>query len=50
MDTIEKRINDEYEEALRKLQERWEVSDEEYENIRSTWIMKLVEHKLISLL
>lgn len=47
---IEKIIDDEYDRKLAELQARWEVSDDEYENLRSSWIMRKIELGIISLL
>lgn len=32
-------FDQQYIDSLGKLQDKWEVSDEEYENLRSSWIM-----------
>ncbi len=47
---IEAIIDEEYSQALSELQARAEVSDEEYENLRSNWIMRKIELGIISLL
>lgn len=39
MKTILETIDQEYQDALTKLQQKWEVSSDEYENLRSTWII-----------
>lgn len=39
MKTILETIDQEYQDALTKLQQKWEVSSDEYENLRSTWVI-----------
>lgn len=50
MKTIEEIIDDEYSQKLAELQARSEVSGEEYENLRSSWVMRKIELGIISLL
>lgn len=50
MKCLEQIIDDEYSEELSKLQARWDISEDEYENLRSTWIMRKIELGIISLL
>lgn len=50
MTDLEKIIDEEYSQSLSELQARTEVSDEEYENLRSNWIMRKIELGIISLL
>lgn len=48
--SMEQILDDEYSQALSELQARSDVSEEEYENLRSNWIMRKVELGIISLL
>jgi hypothetical protein len=50
MTDLEKIIDEEYSQALSELQARTEMFDEEYENLRSNWIMRKIELGIISLL